>query len=150
MNLNRPCVLLCEDEPAQLRLPEEAFEEAGYAPIGARSPHDGVRLARGRSVADVVSDIQLEEGNAFELLAKERSFDIALVDMHTPPPGGAALVRAIRAADPALSVAIVTGEAAFVRKPFDAGRLVGIVRGEIGKTRSARAERRPPPAGSRA
>ncbi len=61
-------VLVCEDDPVQLKVLEAAFRRAGYGTLTARSPGEALEAVRGRRAHAVVADVQLDRGNAFDLV----------------------------------------------------------------------------------
>ncbi len=65
-------VLICEDDPVQLRVLTAAFMQAGFRALGARSPAEAVRKLDREAVDAVVSDVQLEGGSAFDVLGGAR------------------------------------------------------------------------------
>ncbi len=60
-------ILLCEDDPIQLGILTTAFRKAGYAPLTARSPVEALEQTRKETVDAIVTDVCLENGNAFDL-----------------------------------------------------------------------------------
>jgi DNA-binding NtrC family response regulator len=61
-------VLVCEDDPVQLRVLEAALHRAGYGTRVARSPGEALAAMKGRRTDAVVADVQLDRGNAFDLV----------------------------------------------------------------------------------
>jgi DNA-binding NtrC family response regulator len=61
-------VLVCEDDPVQLKVMEAALRQAGYGILSARSPWEAMATLRGRRTDAVVTDVQLDHGNAFDLV----------------------------------------------------------------------------------
>jgi len=61
-------VLVCEDDPVQLSVLEAALRRAGYGTLAARSPGEALAALRGRRTDAVVTDVQLDRGNAFDLV----------------------------------------------------------------------------------
>lgn len=61
-------VLICEDDPVQLKVLLAAFCRAGYDTFAARSPGQALRQLENKHPDVIVSDVRLEEGDAFELL----------------------------------------------------------------------------------
>lgn len=68
----RKNVLICEDDPVQLRVLTAAFMQAGYRALGARSPAEAVRKIDLGGIDAVVADVQLEGGSAFDVLGNLR------------------------------------------------------------------------------
>ncbi len=251
----RKFVLVCEDDPAQLRLLTRAFGKRGYNVLGADSPRTALQKTRGRTVDAIVTDVQLNQGNAFDLVKNLRqdgqhspvimmsgnatpamrdraraegareflekpfeltkvlksvneaidqnpslrigarilvvedhpqtakvlaamldaggfhtrmakdgaealkllrsagpSIDMVLVDMHTPPPSGAELIREICSVVPGMFVAMITGEATteevragykagarnLFHKPVSPKRLASVLQNHLPEAREAR------------
>lgn len=65
-------LLLCEDDPFQLRLLAASFARAGYRTVDARSPSEALRKASLETVDAVLADVQLESGSAFDLIRDVR------------------------------------------------------------------------------
>jgi DNA-binding response OmpR family regulator len=61
-------ILICEDDPVQLKVLLAAFSRAGYATAAARSPGQALRQLEERLPDVILSDVRLEDGDAFELL----------------------------------------------------------------------------------
>lgn len=61
-------VLVCEDDPVQLKVMEAALRQAGYGILSARSPWEALATLKGRRTDAVVTDVQLDRGNAFDLV----------------------------------------------------------------------------------
>jgi len=74
-------ILICEDDPVQLKVLLAAFSRAGYATAAARSPGQALRQLEENKPDVIVSDVRLEEGDAFELLegAKRIGLDAPLI-----------------------------------------------------------------------
>lgn len=64
----RKTVLICEDDPVQLKTLVAAFEQGGYRTISAPGPGPAMQGVRERRPDAVVTDVQLEQGNGFELV----------------------------------------------------------------------------------
>jgi DNA-binding NtrC family response regulator len=61
-------VLLCEDDPIQLKVLEAALHRAGFGTVSARSPGEALAAVAGQRTDAVVTDVQLKQGNAFDLV----------------------------------------------------------------------------------
>jgi DNA-binding NtrC family response regulator len=66
-------VLVCEDDPVQLKILTTLIDQAGYRPISARTPSEAVIAARRCGVDAILTDVQLEDGNAFDLVGDLRA-----------------------------------------------------------------------------
>ncbi len=64
--------LICENDPVQLKVLRAVFDRAGYRTTGARSPAEALRHLEDRAADLIVSDVLLDEGNAFDLLGGAR------------------------------------------------------------------------------
>lgn len=67
-------VLVCEDDPVQLKILSALINQAGYQSVAARSPSEAVVAARRCRVDAVLADVQLQDGNAFDLVGDLRRF----------------------------------------------------------------------------
>lgn len=67
-------VLVCEDDPVQLKILTTLIDQAGYRSISARTPSEAVLAARRCGVDAVLTDVQLQDGNAFDLLGDLRRY----------------------------------------------------------------------------
>lgn len=65
-------VLVCEDDPVQLKILTTLIDQAGYRSLAARTPSEAVTAARRCGVDAVLADVQLQDGNAFDLLGDLR------------------------------------------------------------------------------
>ncbi len=65
-------VLICEDDPVQLKILTTLVNQAGYRPVSARTPSEAVVAARRCGVDAVLTDVQLQDGNAFDLIGDLR------------------------------------------------------------------------------
>jgi len=117
---NRKTVLLCEDDPVQLKVMVAAFEKAGYATLGSPSPAQALQDVRSRRPDAVVTDVQLKEGNGFDLVDRLRKANVEVPVIMVSAAGTEATRERARA----------LGVLNFLEKPFDLDRLVGRV-GEI-------------------
>ena len=70
-------VLVCEDDPVQLRILSAMITQAGYRSLSARTPEEAVTAARRCGIDAVVTDVQLQDGNGFDLLGdlRQHGFD---------------------------------------------------------------------------
>jgi DNA-binding response OmpR family regulator len=66
-------VLVCEDDPVQLKILTTMIDQAGYRPISARTPSEAVVAARRCGIDAVLTDVQLQDGNAFDLVGDLRA-----------------------------------------------------------------------------
>ena len=78
-------VLIIDDDPAMLDLTRYHLTEQGYEVTAAATGTEGVRLA------------------------EAQSFDLAITDLQLPDIDGIAVVRELKALDPALEIIMVTG-----------------------------------------
>lgn len=65
-------VLICEDDPVQLKILTTMIDQAGYRSLAARTPQEAVVAARRCGVDAVLADVQLQDGNAFDLMGDLR------------------------------------------------------------------------------
>lgn len=65
-------VLVCEDDPVQMKILTTLIDQAGYRPVSARTPGEAVVAARRCGVDAVLTDVQLQDGNAFDLIGDLR------------------------------------------------------------------------------
>jgi len=114
----RPPLLVVDDEPSILHIVGHLAAGAGF---------DFVPCPGGRQAID-----RLHQGH----------IDMAVVDLRMPEIGGIEVLRAIRAADPDCQVVLMSGDATidsaveavklgaidYLTKPFDIGRLKGLMR----------------------
>jgi DNA-binding NtrC family response regulator len=115
--MDRKNVLICEDDPLQLRILTAAFMNAGYRAIGARTPAEAVRKADLGSVDAVVADVQLEGGNAFDVVG-----NLKRIGLDAP------VFMASAYATPALKErARAAGVKRFFEKPYPIMELVRMV-----------------------
>src|SRR5437667_7547961 len=66
-------VLVCEDDPVQLKILTTLIDQAGYRSLAARTPGEAVNAARRCGVDAVLTDVQLQDGNAFDLVGDLRA-----------------------------------------------------------------------------
>jgi DNA-binding NtrC family response regulator len=113
----RPTLLVVDDEPSILHVVGHLASGAGF---------DFIPCPGGRQAID-----RLEHGH----------IDMAVVDLRMPEIGGIEVLRAIRAADPDCQVVLMSGDATidsaveavklgaidYLTKPFDIGRLKGLM-----------------------
>jgi DNA-binding NtrC family response regulator len=69
-------VLVCEDDPVQLKILTTLIDQAGYRSLAARTPMEAVVAARRCSVDAVLADVQLQGGNAFDLMGDLRRMGV--------------------------------------------------------------------------
>jgi len=114
----RPTLLVVDDEPSILHIVGHLAAGAGF---------DFIPCPGGRQAID-----RLQQGH----------IDMAVVDLRMPEIGGLEVLRAIRAADPDCQVVLMSGDATidsaveavklgaidYLTKPFDIGRLKGLMR----------------------
>lgn len=117
---NDPTVLFVDDEPDLLELAKRALHRAGFQVTCAASGEEALhRLA-------------------------ERSYDVFVVDLRMPKPGGREIYQSIQEHYPHLAqrTVFITGELAnndwpvntgltILTKPFDLGQLVAVVRSTL-------------------
>jgi DNA-binding response OmpR family regulator len=61
-------VLICEDDPVQLRTLTIVMEQAGYHSLPTRSPKEALTTARMCKLDAVLTDVQLPDGSGFDLV----------------------------------------------------------------------------------
>ncbi|HLY11180.1 MAG TPA: response regulator [Planctomycetota bacterium] len=69
-------VLVCEDDPVQLKILTTLIDQAGYQSLAARTPSEAMVAARRCGVDAVLTDVQLQDGNAFDLIGDLRRFGV--------------------------------------------------------------------------
>ena len=113
-------ILIIEDDPITLRYLETLFRDNGYETITATSSVEGLELVR-REMPDLISlDLQMPDEWGTRFYRKLRK-DKELKDIPVIVVSGIDGDHAIKDA------------VAFVRKPFDPDKLIGIVRSTIGQ-----------------
>jgi DNA-binding NtrC family response regulator len=114
----RPTLLVVDDEPSILHIVGHLAAGAGF---------DFIPCPGGRQAID-----RLQQGHV----------DMAVVDLRMPEIGGIEVLRAIRSADPECQVVLMSGDATidsaveavklgaidYLTKPFDIGRIKGLMR----------------------
>lgn len=102
-------VLVCEDDPVQLKILTTLIHQAGYRPIAARTPSEAVVAARRCGIDAVLTDVQLQDGNAFDLVG-----DLRAIGFDTP-----VFMASAYATDGMKDRARGAGVKHFFEKPFD-------------------------------
>jgi len=102
-------VLVCEDDPVQLKILTTLIHQAGYRPIAARTPSEAVACARRCGIDAVLTDVQLLDGNAFDLVG-----DLRAIGFDTP-----VFMASAYATDGMKDRARGAGVKHFFEKPFD-------------------------------
>jgi DNA-binding NtrC family response regulator len=69
-------VLVCEDDPVQLKILTTLVRQAGYQSLEARTPGEAIVAARRCGIDAVLTDVQLQDGNAFDLIGDLRRFGV--------------------------------------------------------------------------
>jgi len=69
-------VLVCEDDPVQLKILTTLVRQAGYQSVEARTPSEALIAARRCGIDAVLTDVQLQDGNAFDLIGDLRRFGV--------------------------------------------------------------------------
>ncbi|MEG4850016.1 response regulator [Microcoleus sp. B5-D4] len=67
MSNKSPCIMLVDDEPANLTLLEELLHLKGYATVSVLSGHEALSLARASRPDLILLDIMMPEMNGFEV-----------------------------------------------------------------------------------
>lgn len=107
-------VLVCEDDPVQLKVLEAAFRRAGHQIRTARGPGEALGVIRRCRPDVIVSDVQLEQGNAFDLVDGLRRFG-----MDAP-----VIMMSAYATDGMRRRAVAAGAADFFEKPLNPVQIV--------------------------
>ncbi len=102
-------VLVCEDDPVQLKILTTLIRQAGYESVSARTPSEAVIAARRCGVDAILTDVQLQDGNAFDLIC-----DLRKVGVDAP-----ILMASAYATDGMKDRAREAGAKFFFEKPFD-------------------------------
>jgi len=106
-------VLVCEDDPVQLKILTTLIHQSGYRPIPARTPSEAVVAARRCGIDAVLTDVQLQDGNAFDLVG-----DLRAIGFDTP-----VFMASAYATDGMKDRARDAGVKYFFEKPFDLSRI---------------------------
>lgn len=102
-------VLVCEDDPVQLKILTAALAQAHFRTLSARTPAEALRTLGDRRVDAVLSDVNLQGGSAFDILGTMRRNGL-----------GAPLVMISAWSTPALKEnALRRGAAQFLEKPVE-------------------------------
>lgn len=101
-------VLICEDDPVQLKVLTAMIQQAGYRSLAARTPGEAVVAARRCEIDAVLTDVQLQDGNAFELLG-----DLRRMGLDAP-----VLMTSAHATDGIRKRAMAAGARCFLDKPL--------------------------------
>ena len=102
-------VLICEDDPVQLRILTTVMEQAGYHSLATRSPAEALTAARRYEVDAVLTDVQLLDGSGFDLVS-----DLRKMGMDVP------VIMATAYATPEMKArALQAGVQRFLEKPLD-------------------------------
>ena len=113
-------ILIIDDDPIILKYLEAIFQDNGYETVTATSSMEGLELVR-KEMPDLISlDLQMpnEWGTRFyRKLRKDKKLKDIPVIVVSGIDGDHAIKDAV----------------AFVRKPFDPDKLIGIVHGAIGQ-----------------
>jgi adenylate cyclase len=67
MSNKSPCIMLVDDEPANLTLLEELLRLEGYATVSAESGAEALSLARASRPDLILLDIMMPEMNGFDV-----------------------------------------------------------------------------------
>lgn len=102
-------VLVCEDDPVQLKILTTLIRQAGYQSLEARTPSEAVLAARRSGIDAVLTDVQLQDGNAFELVD----------DLHRAGVDAPVMMMSACATDGMKARAREAGAKFFFEKPFD-------------------------------
>jgi len=102
-------VLVCEDDPVQMKILTTLVRQAGYTSVEARTPSEAMIAARRCGIDAVLTDVQLQDGNAFELIG-----DLRRVGVDAP-----VLMGSSCATDGMKARAREAGAKFFFEKPFD-------------------------------
>jgi len=113
-------ILIIDDDPVILRYLEALFQDNGYETVLATSSMEGLELVRNKKPDLISLDLQMpnEWGTRFyRKLRKDKKLKDIPVIVVSGIDGDHAIKDAV----------------AFVRKPFDPDKLIGIVHGTIGQ-----------------
>lgn len=102
-------ILVCEDDPVQLRILTTVIERAGYRSLAARSPGEGLTMARRSGVDAVITDVQLLDGSGFDLVG----------DLHRIGLDAPVIMATAYATDGMRARAHRAGVRCFLEKPLD-------------------------------
>ena len=113
-------ILIIDDDPVILRYLEALFQDNGYETVSATSSMEGLELVRNKKPDLISLDLQMpnEWGTRFyRKLRKDKKLKDIPVIVVCGIDGDHAIKDAV----------------AFVRKPFDPDKLIGIVHSTIGQ-----------------
>lgn len=111
------CVLVVDDDPAMVRMLADGLGEAGWAASATTSAREARTLLRAWRFAAVVSDVQIGDGNGFELLHELRGHPCSVPVI---------LMSAFGREEEARR-ALADGAFAYLRKPFSFADLVALL-----------------------
>lgn len=110
MNSQKPLVLVVEDDPIQNRLICLMAEEVGCASLTALSGRDGVRMAKEKSPDLILMDIHLPDISGFQGLKEMRAV--------LPADKCRVLLMSVDDSEEAIILGISSGADGFIQKPF--------------------------------
>ncbi len=119
--LERPRVLVIEDDPSALELIQKVLEAAGMEPLPAQDGAEGLRLAREAAPTAITLDLLMPRVDGWEVLGRLKA-DPATRDIPV------AILSCMDTKDQGLRA----GAAAFLVKPVDRGELVKVLRRLVG------------------
>lgn len=127
-DLNRPRILVIDDEPQIHRFLGPALEAAGYAPLRAITAAEGLRLAAERGPALVLLDLGLPDMDGQVALPRLRAFCAAPV-----------IVLSAREREQDKVAALDSGADDYVEKPFALSELLARLRAALRRAGTAAA-----------
>ena len=123
--MNRPCVLVVDDEPQMHRFLKPALEAAGYDTLRADTGGEGLRLAAARAPDAVLLDLGLPDIDGHDALLRLRAFSAVPVIVVSARDREAEKIRALDA-----------GADDYVEKPFGVGELLARIRAALRHART--------------
>lgn len=112
-------ILIIDDDPIMVRYLETLFNDNGYETCMAKDGFSGFEMLKQEKPDLVTLDLQMPDGwgpKFYRLLSKEKDLKSTPIIVISGIDGDHAVREAV----------------AFIRKPFDPEKLIGIVHGAIG------------------
>lgn len=113
-------IVVIEDDSTMLLNLIEVLEYEKYAPLGARSGHEGLDLIRATSPALVLCDVMLPDIDGFQVVKALRA---SPVTAHIP-----VIFISARAGRANVEQGLESGVAGYIMKPFDVSELLDTIR----------------------
>ena len=135
-------ILLVEDEKLTLNFLTSNLTQVGYDVHTAQNGNDGLKLFETQAFDLVISDVNMPGMDGLEMVRKEAP-DLITLDLEMPGEWGPRFYRKMRQDKayrdiPVIVISGIDGDhaikdaVAFVSKPFDPEKIIGIVKNTIG------------------